>query len=394
MVFSIFRRIHIKAEDIVTQATTTAGMMPLQWPTGEVVGLIWRMPRDPGQRASLFAKKQSLVVNEGEIALVLQGGVSNEVLEPGAYTFDKRVTSAFDVIWMRTGRQDLKWGVGNITTTDGINIGAIGTVMVRISDGQKFNREIIQGENRLLDTDLQARILPSIQGVLRAQMAHFSALELNTQRQVFKQEVAGCLDTCLAELGLTLAEFEITEISFPAEFQAVVSRKTLNQKQGEADFEAAQYQAQVLGLTAQAEAQAHLAAGLTQLQLMAQMQSLGIDPLKFQALEVLSTFAKNPTEAMFVNGDGRGQILQQLAAGVLPVSQSPNAAPSPRPPTVQKVPLPLEGPISDPKADIERKIDQLTDRLVSGEIDQATYNLALARLQQRLTSMNQQQGAT
>src|SRR4051812_17237974 len=99
---SILVEMGIKMEDGATALGLRSGAVPLQWPAGETGSLIWRLPRDPHQRASIFAKEQTIIVNEGEIAVVIEDGRSHGQLEPGRYVFQKRrVVGSLDVVWIK-----------------------------------------------------------------------------------------------------------------------------------------------------------------------------------------------------------------------------------------------------------------------------------------------------
>src|SRR3954468_23963888 len=117
----------IRVEETVQHVGVRVGAVPLQWPAGETGSLIYRLPRDPNQRASLLSNVQSIVVNEGEVAVVLKDGVAQGALEPGRYRLEReRVVGLLDAIWIKTGQRPVKWGLGNVTSSDGIQLGANG----------------------------------------------------------------------------------------------------------------------------------------------------------------------------------------------------------------------------------------------------------------------------
>jgi regulator of protease activity HflC (stomatin/prohibitin superfamily) len=161
----------IKAEGLAAQVGKRTGALPLAWHAGRSESVIWRLPRDPHERASIFARSQTIVVNEGEVAVVIEDGIAGGALPPGRYTFDRaRIVGSLDVIWMKTGQRDLRWGVGNISTSDGIQVSGSGVVYVRVGDAVRFNTEVVQGEMSLPVSQLQRLLLPRIQGVLRSEM--------------------------------------------------------------------------------------------------------------------------------------------------------------------------------------------------------------------------------
>ena len=375
------------AEELAKQVATRAGAVPLQWPTGLPPSLVYRLPRDPHQRASIFSAQQTIVVNEGELAVVLEDGKSNGALEPGRYVFKKsRVTGALDIVWVKTGQQALKWGIGNVTSMDGIQTGANGMLYVRLRDAIVFNTEIVQGAATLTELDLQRLLMPRVQGVIRSTIARWGAVDLQAQRDLFTNAVKEVLSETFAKMGLGIVDLEVIEVSLPPEFKAAVAQATLTTHASRAALIDAQVSAQLAQLQASALAQAQLTAGLAQAQIMAQLQAQGIDPLKLKALEALNTMAANPTTGTVIGGDPRGALFGQVAMAAMvggplgPMTPPPSAQLPPS--TAPAQPLPVES-----AADIERQLDQLVDRLASGAVSEETYKKLSARLEAKLANL-------
>lgn len=387
----------IRAEQAVQGFGTRAGAVPLQWPAGPRGSLIYRLPRDPHLRASIFATEQTIVVNEGELAVVLEDGKSHGALEPGRYVFQKsRVTGSLDIVWIVTGQQTLKWGIGNVTSTDGIQLSANGVVYLRVDDGRLFNSEVVQGAVTLAEVDLQRFLMPRVQGVLRTVLAAWAALDVQSQRDVFVDAVKQSLGETFRAMGLAIVDFEVVEINFPPEFRAVIAQAAMATHSGRAALVEAQTRAQMLQLEAAAQANAHLLAGSAQVQVMAQLQAQGIDPLKLKALDALQTFAANPPQGgMMIGGDGgRAALFGHLAAASVtpgvPVAVAPPALAAPP----ASPPLPTATPAGEPAsvatpADLERQLDALTERLAEGKISEETYNKLSARLEAKLQQLKE-----
>lgn len=412
---SWFIGLGIKAEGLATQIGKRTGGIPLQWPAGPSESLIWRLPRDPHERASIFARSQTMVVNEGEVALVLEDGVAGGSLPPGRYDFERaRVVGSLDAIWIKTGQRDIRWGVGNISTIDGIQVSGSGVIYLRVADGVRFNTEVVQGGMVLPVPQLQRFLLPRIQGVLRAEMARTQALMLQTERDAFQTTIQERLDETFAEMGLSIVGFEVVEINLPPEFKAAIAQATMTQHTGAAKLIAAQQQAQMRQIEAAAEAQARLAEGMSSVQLMEAMQARGIDPLKLKALEALETYAENPHQgAGVIGGDMAGaQLFSQVAAaalagpaldaasvGLAPMQQLPGpgvpgavvspdaAAAIPPTPAPEAPPTPApSGPSPEAAAKlakVEEQIEKLDDKLLDGEISEDYHEKMMSRLEAR-----------
>jgi regulator of protease activity HflC (stomatin/prohibitin superfamily) len=390
------RGLGIRAEQAAQGFATRAGAVPLQWPAGPRGSLIYRLPRDPHQRASLFATQQAIIVNEGEIAVVLEDGKSQGALDPGKYVFEKaRVTGSLDIVWVATGQQSLKWGIGNVTSTDGIQLSGNGVVYVRVDDARKFNTEVVQGAATLVEVDLQRLLMPRLQGVLRTVLAKWPALELQTQRELFNEAVTTSLTETFLAMGLAIVSFEVVEVNFPPEFKAIIAQAAMSSHAGKAAVIEAQTRAQVMQLEAMGNAQAQLTAGMAQVQVMAQLQAQGIDPLKLKALDALQTFAANPSQGgVMIGGDAaRAALFGQLAGAAISPGVPVSAVPalmgnSPTTQAAAAAPEVVAVSAAAPSADdLERQLDALTERLAEGKITEETYNKLSARLEGKLAQI-------
>jgi regulator of protease activity HflC (stomatin/prohibitin superfamily) len=380
----------VRAEGLVQQLGVRQGSVPLSWPVGTRGSLIYRLPRDPHQRASIFADVQTIVVQDGEIAVVLEDGKAQGTLEPGRYTFQKaRVTGSLDVIWLSAGQQTLKWGVGNVTSVDQVQVSANGVVYLRVIDAGRFVHEVVQGAVTLAELDLQRFLLPRLQGVLRTTLARFEAVALQSEREVFADTTKKALGTALEQMGLSIVDLEVVEIGLPAEFKAAIQQATMVGHTNRAHRLEAEQRIQLQLLEAQASAQAQLTAGLAQAQVMAQLQAQGIDPLKLRALDALQTFASTPAQGPLIGTDPRVAVFGQVAMAAL----QPGAPPAPPPIHALPAQAPIPATVVQPEppaapvetsADIERQIDALVERLAEGKISEDTYNKLVARLEGKL----------
>jgi hypothetical protein len=283
-----------------------------------------------------------------------------------------------------------------VTSADGIQITANGAIFARVMDGEAFNRELVQGAVTLSEVDLQRFLLPRIQGVLRTVVTRFPALELQQQRDVFASEVSQSITDPLGKLGLAIVDLEVVEVGLPAEFKAAVQEATLVSHTGRAAVLQASVAAQVKQLEAQATAQAALAEGQAQLQLLAQMQTQGIDPLRMKALEALQSFAEHPAEGVVT--DPRAGLFGTVAMAALSGGQQPPQAFAPAilPPApggIPPAPAPMPPPVAPQApsvaagsdvAELERQLDALVERLADGKISEETFKKLSERLEAKI----------
>jgi regulator of protease activity HflC (stomatin/prohibitin superfamily) len=402
----------VRAENTAASVGVRTGAIPLQWPargsapsdgTAGVVGegsLIYRLPREPEKRASIFSKSQTIIVNEGETAVVLEDGRSSGALEPGRYTFEKaRIVGSLDIVWLKTGQQTVKWGIGNVLSVDGIQVSGRGILFLRVANPVTFNAEVVQGAITLSEVDLQRFLMPRVQGVLRQVVASLPARALMMERDAFFLSIRNNLGPQVEHMGLQIVDLEVVEVNLPPEYKAAIAQHAMVAATEQARLLEAQTAARVSQIEASAAAQARLATGMADVQLLATLQAQGIDPLKLKALEALQAMAENPSQGGLLGGDtARAVLFGQVATAALNNPSAPPvipAAPMTPPPQITEAPPPPRDPMVAPGAgdtaakiaSVEEQIDKLVERLALGEISEDTYNKLVARLEARLAQL-------
>lgn len=397
----------IRAEEVVEQVGVRKGSIALRWDPGtDVESLIHRLPTDKHERASLFSKCQQIVVSEGETALVLEDGRAGGALPPGRYDFARaRVTGSLDVVWVKTGQRDLRWGIGNVASLDGIQISGLGVMYIRVSDPLLFNNEVVQGRLVLPVNGaegLQRITIARVQGVLRSAISGWAALDIQRKRDEFTALVREKLAGTFLQMGIRIQDFEVAEINFPAEFKAAIAATTMVQHTGQAAILEAQSKAQISQIQAAAAAQAKLADGLAHAQVLGQLQAQGLDPLKMKALDALQSFAETPSMGALIGGDSAkaglfGQVaaaalastavsippVQQLQTGPQPFNTGLTASLSSEPPAPQSA----SNGSGDEIDKLESQLDKLVERLANGEISEAIYEKLSARIESKLEQL-------
>ncbi|NVB40358.1 SPFH domain-containing protein [Pseudenhygromyxa sp. WMMC2535] len=368
----------IRAEAGALAFATRRGRRPLQWPPGRDDSIIHRLPRDPRERASIFTDEQSIIVNPDELALVIEDGRIGGALGAGHYVFEKtRVTGSLDVIWIKSGQRQLRWGLGNVCTREGIEVAANGVVHLRMGDPERFNTEVIQGAMQLTEVDLQRLLMPRFQGVLRTLIASSGATELYAEREGFDARLNEALGETLADIGLSLIDLEIVEVSLPSEFKAALARTTMAKLGGNAELEEAQTRMRV----AQLDAQAEHAGGFVRAELMAHMQARGLDPMQVSMLDSLRSMAEAP-QLPFSGGAARAEMFGRMAESMM----RPGSAPAPVQGGQAAAPGPSAlPPAADDPRELEAQLDKLVERLANGEISEALFERLSARLEARLS---------
>ena len=384
----------IRAEKLAERGAVRSGAMPLLWPPGDSSSFIYRLPRDPRMRAGLFASQQTVVVSEGQVAVVLDNGVSNGALAPGRYTFSKaRVVASLDIVWVKTSQQAIRWGVGNVSTLDGIEVSANGELFVRVVDAVLFNTEMVQGAITLAERDVQRKLVPRISRALTSEIARTHAQHLQMQQDEFEVAVSDKLAKHLAKMGLGIVSFELANINFPAEFKAAWSGEKLASLDARKSLVEAETYAQITQLKAGADAQAKLLDGMAEVQLLTALQGQGFDPMQFKAMEAMKLLAENPSQGGIgsIGGDvARTNLIGQLAVSALATQHQPSVQ-APR--QIAPAPPQIDAPtVPDTAAKIlalEDKIEALGDRLSAGEITESAYDKLVARLERKLERLEE-----
>ncbi len=420
MVLGALSSIGISLEKDASRLTTRAGYKPIGWPPGAQAGsLIYRLPTDPTERASLFAKEQRILVSEGEIAVVIKDGSLLGTMDPGTYRTEKqRVLGNVDVIWMKTGPRLIRWGVGNVMSRDGIQVGANGTVTVKIADGARFNAQVVQGQLTLPDSELQRLLMPGVQGILRSMLGATEALALMTERDAFIESIAKGLGENLEGLGLALGAFEVAEFNLPAEFKDAVASATLATARGKGEVVQAEVELQKRVLEAQGEAAAMLMAGDARAKVFAQLRAAGIDPMSVEAMDALKKYAETPSVGGIMGADtAKAGLIASITTAAIRANQAAHEAaqdaartPAPSDPFVGSLGIEAHTSAASldvpPPAAAERdgagngsslasltsQLDKLTERLADGEISEALYMKLSERLEQRIAALGESGG--
>jgi regulator of protease activity HflC (stomatin/prohibitin superfamily) len=408
MVLGALSRIGISLEKDVSRIAKRAGFRPVGWPAGAATGsLIYRLPSDPMERASLFAKEQWIRVSEGEIAVVIKDGSLIGAMEPGTYRTEKqRVMGDVDVVWMKTGPQIVRWGVGNVMSKDGIVVGATGTMTVRIRDGARFNAEAVQGALTLPESELQRVLMPGVQGVLRSVLGATEALSLMSERDVFVESVSDGLGGQLDDMGLGLSAFEVAEFNLPAEFKDAMASGTLATARSRGELVEAQVDMQRRVLEAQGDATAMLLTGEARVKVFQQLQAAGIDPMSLEAMDALKKYAESATGGALLGGEAaKAGLIGSIAAAALQADQGVGGEGAGG---VPDLPLSLPGAEAaggaaaraepgalaaggDTVESLTVQLDKLTERLADGEISETIYVKLSERLEQRIAALREAQ---
>ena len=198
-----------------------------------------------------------LVVNEGQEALFVKGGIALDVFTPGTHTlvtgnipllrkvvnwvFDKRTPFTAEVWFVNTTvKRNLKWGTPHrVPLFDPkmnfpINVGAFGQWGFRIFDSRSFVTQVVGAQlgansKKIYEYFIGEIIEKFSQTASQKIMAGTSIFEINAKLVEVSQTVSQAIKEEFEKYGVELVNFSISNISIPPEemskIQEVMSKR-------------------------------------------------------------------------------------------------------------------------------------------------------------------------
>jgi regulator of protease activity HflC (stomatin/prohibitin superfamily) len=404
-----------------------AGVVPVQWPHDKRPGLVWRIPEPDDipafERvtvASIFAKKQPVLVREFERAIVLDNGKFYAELPPGILDISKvPIKGIIEVIWVSMNQTKLRWGVGGVLTIDSVTVGAFGSLFLQIADATKFVMGLVYGQQIYTEDRIEEWVKSLITGLMRQELARRDVRTLQLEREAFVESCRAALGPMFAEWGLEFKHIEMQELTIPPEYRQALQSVTMAGINRQTAVLHASADADVLQIGAQAEASKRLMLGGADVQVMALMQAHGLDPIKMETIRVLLEYAKNSGAGGggLISGDlYKPQVFAQLSQLLLDPTVPADVKQNLRqvyPQQAVAVPAPLaltapgtvvenvpETPANlaaqsdtksgEPPQTVERihqTLDGLDIQLAEGKISEATYNRLREKWEIRLQQL-------
>ena len=201
-----------------------------------------------------------LIVNEGQEALFVKGGVAVDVYGPGTHTLTSGVSgfagnifssrSPFTgEVWFinRTAKLDLHWGTSNrIALIDPqfnypVNIGAFGLYGLRIDDSRKFFTQLV-GTQALADSEriesyFSGEIIEKLTLVLSRRVSGGeSFFQINAAISAIADDVEAEIRIEFERFGIEVVNFSLKSINLPPEdikqIQSVMAKRMEMQQLG------------------------------------------------------------------------------------------------------------------------------------------------------------------
>ncbi len=413
------------ASELVRNAAIRTGFTPLAWDHDRRPGLVWRVPDPEIKSASIFSRVQGVLVREFEQAVVLHNGTVYAHLAPGVYDIRKLpVKDVVEVIWVSTQATQHRWGVGRVINREDISIGAHGFVFLQIADARKFVLGVIAGGRKFTLQNLEDWVFGVVAGIMRTQIAASTIRDLMQAQEEFARACSNRLAQAFGEWGIQFKNLVVNQFDVPQEYRDAVARVTLSRYERDSAVIAADAAAETLRIRSKAEAEARLTAGSADIELMARMQSYGLDPIRLKAVEALTQYAQLAAQTGGGGDSGSDIVKMMLFMQMSRLLTDPGMPGEAKDALRAQFPVEaaqvaqvaqLQTPLSTTteaaqgqgdaaegveaasgeaeRARVQRILDNLDERLASGEIQEATYDRLRAKWEARLAALDAEESS-
>ena len=201
-----------------------------------------------------------LIVNEGQEALFVKGGIAVDIYGPGTHSLASGMSNfAGNVfggntpftgeVWFinKTAKLDLPWGTPQrISLIDPqfnypVNIGAFGLYGIRIDDSRKFYTQLVGSQSLTESSKIESyfigEIIEKLTLILSCRFSNgISIFQINTEIAQIADAVETEISSEFSRFGLEVVNFSIKSINIPPEdmkqIQAVMGKRMEMQQLG------------------------------------------------------------------------------------------------------------------------------------------------------------------
>jgi membrane protease subunit (stomatin/prohibitin family) len=218
----------------------------IEWLDDSRDTIVWRFPRHDneikmGAKLIVRESQNAVFVNEGQIADTFTPGTHTletrnlpilTTLKSWPYGFDSPFKA--EVYFVNTRQfTDLKWGTQNpVIVRDPefgmVRLRAFGAYAMRVTDPAKLLRELVGTDAQFRTEEVSDYLRQMIVSKLGTALATsgVSLLDMSAHQQGIGQRIAGVLSEDLANLGITVTNFIIENISVPPEVEEALDKRT------------------------------------------------------------------------------------------------------------------------------------------------------------------------
>ncbi|GAA4723039.1 Membrane protease subunit, stomatin/prohibitin family, contains C-terminal Zn-ribbon domain [Promicromonospora umidemergens] len=208
--------------------------------------IVWRFPRYENE----IKMGAQLVVRESQTAVFVNEGLIADVFEPGTYTLETQNLPVLSTlkgwkygfhspfkaeVYFVSTRQftDLKWGTKNPVMMRDPELGmvrlrAFGAFAARVTDPQKLLRELVGTDPQFRTDEVHEYLRQNVVSHLASALASagIPVIDLAAHHAALGTQLATKLTDELAELGISVPNFVIENISLPPEVEEALDKRT------------------------------------------------------------------------------------------------------------------------------------------------------------------------
>jgi membrane protease subunit (stomatin/prohibitin family) len=208
--------------------------------------IVWRFPRYENE----IKMGAQLVVRESQTAVFVNEGLIADVFEPGTYTLETQNLPVLSTlkgwkygfhspfkaeVYFVSTRQftDLKWGTKNPVMMRDPELGmvrlrAFGAFAARVVDPQKLLRELVGTDPQFRTDEVHEYLRQNVVSHLASALASagIPVIDLAAHHEQLGDQLATKLTEELAELGISVPNFVIENISLPPEVEEALDKRT------------------------------------------------------------------------------------------------------------------------------------------------------------------------
>jgi hypothetical protein len=184
------------------------------------------------------------------------------------------------------GITKIQFGLRSLTK-DGVEIGANGTIYLKVSDPEKFIVNLVTGKDIFTSEDLQNFLRDQVNSVMRSELANYDVRSVYLEREMFISVARVEMQEMIDELGIEFRSIEIAGLLLPQEVKEALQKP----------------------LIATREAEATVVSGTATAQVLEKIRDVGVDPIKYKAAEALMKYSERPSSS---GGGFGGDFLMPL----------------------------------------------------------------------------------
>ena len=347
-------------------------VQPTEWDHRTNPGMLYHLP----SQQIHFIKM--LIVKEYESGVFLRDGKLYAVLPPGRWVLSRMpLVGKMEFIWVDTGIKKINFGLRSLTK-DGVELGANGVTYLRVSDAEKFVINLATAKELYQSEELESFLRDQVNSIMRAEVANYDVQSLYLERDMFISVARVKFQEMFSDLGLDFRSIEVAGILLPDDVRDSLKKPMM----------------------AVREAQATLAIGTVDVQLLKMMKDSGIDPIKMKGAEALMKYAERPGGTggaplsgdflmpmvfygMLMNDDSISSDIKGQLQQMFPQFNEKQSKEDVK--EEQKISLDESANKTQvTNEDIQEILDGLDTRLAKGEISEEIYNKLYAKWESKL----------